>query len=77
KPLRDAARAAEQALDRLHREKQALEAALADPAVYEKSPGRVPETTRRLADVARRLVEAEQAWMQAQSALEQGIIPES
>ena len=72
KPLRDAARAAEAALDRLHREKQALETALADPAVYEKSPDRVPETTRRLAEINRSLAQAEETWLKAHAALEQG-----
>lgn len=72
KPLRDAARAAEAALDRLHREKQALETALADPKVYESTPERVPETTRRLADINRLLAEAEEAWLKAHAALEQG-----
>ncbi len=72
KPLRDAARAAEAALDKLHREKKALETALADPTVYEASPQQVPETTRKLAEINRRLAEAEETWLKAHAALEQG-----
>jgi ATP-binding cassette subfamily F protein 3 len=77
KPLRDAAEAAERELERLHREKGSLEAALADPAVYAAAPERAREATRRLAEVSRRLEAAEAAWLDAHSALEQGVAGES
>ena len=77
KPLRDAAEAAERELDRLHREKAALQATLADPAVYETAPERVREAARKLAEVDRGLEAAEDAWLKAHSALEQGAANES
>ncbi len=70
KPLRDAARAAEAALDRLHRQKQALEATLADPRAYDGAPDKVTETTRQLGQLNRDLATAEEAWFKAQHALE-------
>jgi ATP-binding cassette subfamily F protein 3 len=72
KPIRDAVSGAEAAMERLHREKRQLEAALADPGTYEKSPDGVPETTRKLAEVNRLLAEAEEAWLKAHTALEKG-----
>jgi ATP-binding cassette subfamily F protein 3 len=77
KPLRDAAKAAERELDRLHREKGSLEATLADPAVYAAAPGRVREAARKLAEVNRRLEAAEAVWLNAHTALEQGVAGES
>jgi len=77
KPLRDAAETAEQELDRLHRAKAALEATLADPAVYEATPARAREAMRKLAEINRGLESAEDAWLKAHTALEQGLAGES
>ena len=70
-PLRRAARAAEAELARLAAERAAIEAQLADGAVY--GPGRGADVTRlqtRLAALARATEAAETAWLEAEQALE-------
>ncbi len=69
-PLRQAARQAERRLDALHRDKAALEAALADPAAYEGPAERLTDLHMRLAETDRSLAEAEEAWLAAHEALE-------
>ena len=69
-PLRKQARDAESALARLAAERQALEALLADPALY--AAGRAAEVTAanmRLAAMAREVELAEMAWLEAEEAL--------
>ena len=69
-PLRKQARDAESALARLAAERKALEARLADPALY--AAGRTAEVTAantRLAAVAREVERAETAWLEAEEAL--------
>jgi ATP-binding cassette subfamily F protein 3 len=70
-PLRRQAKAAEAALHALAKERAAIEARLADPALYAAS--RVSEVTAantRLAAIAREVEAAESAWMEAEEALE-------
>ncbi len=72
-PLRRRARDAETLIARLDRERAALVAALADPALY--APGRAEEVTRantRLAAIAREVSAAEADWMEASELLEAG-----
>ena len=69
-PLRKQAREAEGALARLSAERAALEARLADPALY--APGRTADVTAantRLAAIARETEQAEMAWLEAEEAL--------
>jgi ATP-binding cassette subfamily F protein 3 len=70
-PLRRQAKEAEARIDRLAAERTALEAKLADPALY--APGRVADVTAansRLAAIAREAEAAEAAWLAAETALE-------
>ena len=70
KPLRRAVEQAEQKMRRLHREKEALEKRLADPAAYAGAPASVTQVNRDLAATVRALGEAEQEWLTAQEALD-------
>jgi ATP-binding cassette subfamily F protein 3 len=70
-PLRRQAKDAEARIARLAAERAALEARLADPAVY--APGKTAEVTAantRLAAIQRETAAAEEAWMEAEAALE-------
>jgi ATP-binding cassette, subfamily F, member 3 len=70
-PLRRQAKDAEARIANLARERAALEARLADPAIY--APGRVSDVTQansRLAAIQRETAAAEEAWMEAEAALE-------
>jgi len=72
KPLRDAVRKAEDALASLARQRDAIEARLADPAIYEAA--NKDELKRVLGDQARLAQahgEAEAAWLEHAEALEQ------
>ena len=75
-PLRRAAKAAEASIAKLAAERAAIEARLADPALY--ALGRSAEMTAantRLAAIARETLAAEGAWLAAEEALEdQGTI---
>jgi len=69
-PLRRQAKDAETRLGRLAAERTAIEARLADPALY--APGRASEITAanaRLAAIARETAAAEAAWLAAEEAL--------
>ena len=69
-PLRRQAKDAETRLARLAAERAAIEARLADPALY--APGRANEITAanaRLAAIARETAAAEEAWLAAEEAL--------
>ena len=71
-PLRRRARDAEARIAKLAAERAALEARLADPALY--APGRASEVTQnnqRLAAIARETGAAEAAWLEAEAALEE------
>jgi ATP-binding cassette subfamily F protein 3 len=70
-PLRQAAKAAEQALAKLTAEKTILEGKLAGEDIY--APGKAAEltkTTQRLATIKREIDAAELAWLEAHEALE-------
>ncbi len=70
-PLRQAAKTAEQSLNKLQAEKETLEARLADATLY--TAGKAAElakTTQRLAQVNKNLEAAELAWLEAHEALE-------
>ena len=69
-PLRRQAKDAETRLAKLTAERAAIEARLADPALY--APGRASEITAanaRLAAIARETAAAEAAWLEAEEAL--------
>ena len=71
-PLRRQAKAAEALIAKLTAERAAIEARLADPALY--AAGRAAEVTSantRLAGIARETDVAELAWLEAEEALEQ------
>jgi ATP-binding cassette subfamily F protein 3 len=70
-PLRKIAKDALTKLSKLEAERAAIEARLADPAIY--AAGRAAEITAantRLAAIAREAAAAEEAWLEAESALE-------
>ncbi len=71
-PLRRQVRDAEAAIEKLARERTAIEARLADPTLY--AAGRAKEVTQantRLAEIAREITNAEAVWMAAEEALEE------
>ncbi|MBB4286344.1 ABC-F family ATP-binding cassette domain-containing protein [Roseospira goensis] len=69
-PLRKAIQAAEKDIERLTAEKARLEAALADPALYQGPAERLTALQKDLGAVGRRIEAAEARWMEAQEALE-------
>ncbi|MGE4219690.1 MAG: ABC-F family ATP-binding cassette domain-containing protein [Alphaproteobacteria bacterium] len=69
-PLRDAVRRAERDVERLAAEIARLDADLADPALYAKPSDRLAELTRNKAGLQKSLAAAEDAWLAAQTALE-------
>jgi ATP-binding cassette subfamily F protein 3 len=69
-PLRRAAEAAERRLEQLLARKAALEARLADPAVYEGPATEITELQVAFREVEKAIAEAEEAWLEAQAALE-------
>ncbi|MBW2276357.1 MAG: ABC-F family ATP-binding cassette domain-containing protein [Deltaproteobacteria bacterium] len=69
-PLKKAAAEAEARMVRLTDERQGIDAELADPAIYENAGDRVAGLTRRQRELEREVAAAEEAWLEAQSALE-------
>jgi ATP-binding cassette subfamily F protein 3 len=69
-PLRRKAREAEERAQKLGREKAEIDRRLADPATYQGSGDGVPELLRRQGELARLLAAAEEAWLDAEAALE-------
>jgi ATP-binding cassette subfamily F protein 3 len=67
--LREAARRAERELERLTRERETLEASLADPATYERGAD-VAAIRRRLDELARLAATAEAHWLEAEEQIE-------
>ncbi len=63
-PLRRKVEAAEQVLNRKTRDLAELEAQLADPQLYVKTPAKVPELEKRRDNAKAKLDEAETAWME-------------
>jgi ATP-binding cassette, subfamily F, member 3 len=70
-PLRRRARDAEERAQKLAREKAEIDRLLADPATYREGGERVPELMRRQGELARLLAAAEEAWLDAEAALEE------
>ena len=68
--LRKAIKVAERALDGHQREKERIEAALADPAAYTGPPTQLTGLQMRLKEVSSRIEEAERLWLDSQAALE-------
>jgi ATP-binding cassette, subfamily F, member 3 len=72
KPLFDALKKAEQAVEKYHAEQRQLELQLADPAIYTDSEKeRLKKLMERKAQVDKALDEAEAAWMEAEERLEE------
>ena len=67
---RKTAREAEKRLEKLSAEKRALEAKLADPAVYAGSGEEATALRTRLASISAGIRAAESAWLEAQEAIE-------
>ncbi len=70
-PLRRAAREAEKQMAKLGQKKAALEAKLASPGLYRDGGESVSALQIRLAETAQALEQAEEAWLSAQSAIEE------
>ena len=68
--LRKAARTAEQRIETLTREKDALEAKLADPEVYNGPTAKLMDLQMRHGKLKQAINKAEEAWLDAQAALE-------
>ena len=67
---RKAARTAEQRIESLTREKDALEAKLADPEIYNGPTAKLMDLQVRHSKLKQAISKAEEAWLEAQSALE-------
>jgi len=67
---RRAARQAEARVEKLTKDKAALEARLADPEVYNGSTAKLQALHIKLGDIKRAIAEAEAAWLDAQDAVE-------
>jgi ATP-binding cassette, subfamily F, member 3 len=71
-PMRRAVEAAEKALDKLTKERAAVQAELADPAIYSAVNGaRVVTLQKKLADLDRAIAQAEETWLIASDTYEQ------
>ncbi len=72
KPLYDALKKAEQAVEKYHTEQRQLEQQLADPAIYADSEkDRLKQLMERKVQVDKALEDAEAAWMDAEEKLEE------
>ncbi len=72
-PLRRLQQAAEARVAALAAERAAIEGLLADPALYAAtSAADIVRANKRLAAIADAIAEAEEAWLAAASALEEG-----
>ena len=69
-PLRKAAQAAEKVLADLNRQLTAIQAALADPSLYQGPTAKLTDLRRQEADLARRIETAEAQWLEAHEALD-------
>jgi ATP-binding cassette, subfamily F, member 3 len=68
--LKKAAVEAEKRLEKLQQKKVALETRLADPEVYNGPTAKLMELQLRYGDLKREIATAEEAWLEAQAALE-------
>ncbi|CEJ87648.1 putative ABC transporter, ATP-binding protein with duplicated ATPase domains [Hyphomicrobium sp. GJ21] len=69
-PLKKTMVAAEKLVDKLTKEIAALDALLADPALYTKDPGRAQSTAQERGQLSKQLGEAEESWLLATEAYE-------
>ncbi len=69
--LRKAARQAEAKLEKLNRQKADLEKKLADPEVYEGPTAKLQELQIRFGQITQAIAEAEDRWLELQTALEE------
>ncbi len=69
--LRKAARQAEAQIEKLDRQKKALEKKLADPQVYEGPTAKLQDLQIRFGQVKQAIAEAEERWLELQAALEE------
>ncbi len=69
--LRKAARQAEAQIEKLDRQKKALEKQLADPQVYEGPTAKLQDLQIRFGQVKQAIAEAEERWLELQAALEE------
>ncbi|AQS41581.1 MAG: ABC transporter ATP-binding domain [Candidatus Tokpelaia hoelldobleri] len=69
--LRYKIRQNEDVQEKLKRELQKLDTALADPALYQKTPDKAAQKARQRAELAQKLEEAEAEWLMLQDKLEQ------
>jgi len=70
KPLRERVKRAEAEIDRLSREIEKLDAALADGALFSRDPAKAAALSRSRAESADALAKAEEDWLAAGAALE-------
>ena len=78
RPLEKRIAGLEQDLDRLNEEKDRLDAALTDGAIYsEDQKEALQERLQRQAELAKRLAEVEGKWLALQEELEALVVPES
>jgi ATP-binding cassette subfamily F protein 3 len=68
--LKKAAAEAEKRLEKLQQQRTTLEARLADPEVYNGPTSKLMELQLRYGDLKRAIATAEEAWLEAQTALE-------
>ncbi len=72
KPIQQRITQLEKVLQRLGKEKNVIDAELADPASYEiEHKGRLADALKRQTEIAAQLAETESAWLNEQAALEQ------
>jgi ATP-binding cassette subfamily F protein 3 len=69
--LRKAARQAEAQLEKLNRQKDELEKKLADPKVYDGPTARLQELHIKFGQIKQTIAEAEDRWLELQTALEE------
>lgn len=69
--LRKKVKSAEQKVERLEREKKALEVKLADPKFYDASTADLEAMQIKFGQISKAIADAEQVWLEAQSALEE------
>jgi ATP-binding cassette subfamily F protein 3 len=70
-PLKKAAEGLEAQLEKLTRARADIDVKLADPALYNGSAEKLGDLTRMASDLDRAIAKTEDAWLQAQDALEQ------
>lgn len=72
-PLKKQAQAAEKKMEKLIAQKEALEAKLADPKLYDGPADKVSALQIQLGEVVKQLDETEMAWLEASEAYEEAM----